>query len=64
VFRGGELAARAVHSALDQDYPAVEVLVVDDASTDGTPVLLRARFGKDISLFVSERNRGQTRLQT
>lgn len=59
VFNGGELVLRAVQSALDQDYPATEVVVVDDASTDGTPARLRQRFGTDISLFVNRTNRGQ-----
>ncbi|MEM9752416.1 MAG: glycosyltransferase family A protein [Planctomycetota bacterium] len=35
VYNGGDLLAPAVRSILDQTYPAHEVLLVDDGSTDG-----------------------------
>jgi glycosyltransferase involved in cell wall biosynthesis len=47
----------AVDSALDQNYPFVEVVVVDDGSTDDSLQVL-ASFGKRIHLIVQE-NAGQ-----
>ncbi len=38
------LVGRAIQSALDQAWPELEVLVVDDASTDGTPDLMRSSY--------------------
>jgi glycosyltransferase involved in cell wall biosynthesis len=46
----------AVDSALSQDYPALEVIVVDDGSTDGTGAVLES-YGKEIRLL-SQENRG------
>lgn len=51
---------RAVRSALDQSQPPLEVIVVDDASTDGTPQTV-AEFAREdprIRLVRLERNQG------
>ncbi|MCK6480545.1 MAG: glycosyltransferase [Planctomycetes bacterium] len=48
----------ALDSALAQDFPGLEVVVVDDGSTDGTPALL-ARYGGRIRVHRQE-NAGQS----
>lgn len=46
-----QLVCDAVRSALEQRAGEVEVIVVDDASTDSTAMLLEAEFGSEIDLL-------------
>ncbi|MGK9283835.1 glycosyltransferase family 2 protein [Sinorhizobium meliloti] len=49
--------SRAIDSALDQDHAQVEVIVVDDASTDGSPEVI-ASYGGRIKACLREENGG------
>lgn len=48
---------RAIAKCLEQDYPRVEVLVVDNASTDGSAEMVRRVF-PEVELIVLEQNSG------
>jgi len=48
--------ARAIDSLLAQNYPAQEIIVVDDGSTDGTPDVV-ARYGKKLR-YIRQDNAG------
>jgi glycosyltransferase involved in cell wall biosynthesis len=41
VYNGGATLTAAVHSVLDQTYEDLELLVIDDGSTDATPEIVR-----------------------
>src|SRR5208282_1382683 len=56
VYNGASCVARALDSALMQDFSGAEVIVVDDGSTDRTPELLCA-YGDRIRL-IRQSNRG------
>ncbi len=52
--------AEAVESALGQSLPPLEVIVIDDGSTDGTPAYLAERYGGHASVrIIATENRGQ-----
>jgi GalNAc5-diNAcBac-PP-undecaprenol beta-1,3-glucosyltransferase len=60
-FNRASLVSRAIDSALGQTYPDVDVIVVDDGSTDATPTVL-ARYAEDrrVRIIRLDRNMGVT----
>jgi glycosyltransferase involved in cell wall biosynthesis len=56
VYQGERHLAQAVQSVLEQSYPATEIIVVNDGSTDGTEAIA-ARFGNAIR-YVAQENGG------
>lgn len=54
--RVGELE-KTLASCYEQDWLAIEVIVVDDASTDGTADMVRAKFPQ-VTLIRHEKNKG------
>lgn len=56
VWNGEKYLRKAIESALEQDYPNIEMIVVNDGSTDGTQQVIDA-FGSRIRSLHQE-NRG------
>src|SRR4051812_47028253 len=48
----------SVESCLGQSYPAFEIIVINDGSSDGTGELLESRFGRKIHLVNLTPNMG------
>ena len=57
VFNGERYLRESLDSILGQTYPRTEVLVMDDASTDGTPRIL-ASYGNNVRYRRQRENRG------
>lgn len=57
-YNGRGFVSEAVRSLLNQDAPGVELLVVDNASTDGSADEIEALFGAQVRLIRSKRNLG------
>lgn len=57
-FNGERYIAATVSSILRQDYPALELLVVDDASVDRTPAIISEFKDNRIRFYRNPRRRG------
>jgi len=59
-FNGNPVVYNCVDSILRSDYPNFEVIVIDNASTDGSYEKLREKFGfyQNIVFHRNERNMG------
>ncbi len=61
IFNGERTIALAVQSALDQTFPDVEVIVVNDCSKDKTAQVLNAFTDPRLTVIHHERNQGISR---
>lgn len=57
VYNGADTIAEAIESVLGQTYPHIEYIIVDGASTDGTPAIV-AQYRNRIDRFISEPDQG------
>jgi glycosyltransferase involved in cell wall biosynthesis len=55
----GAFLEATLKSVLEQDYPAIEYVVIDGASSDGSPEIIR-RYSDRLAYWVSEPDRGQS----
>jgi glycosyltransferase involved in cell wall biosynthesis len=58
VFNRSTLLVEAVSSALDQSYSRLEVIIVDDGSTDDTPEVIRSLCDRDPRVRTVRRENG------
>jgi glycosyltransferase involved in cell wall biosynthesis len=58
-FNQGRYIEETIRSVLSQDYPHVEYLIIDGASTDSTVDILR-KYQHKLTWWVSEKDQGQT----
>ncbi len=56
-YNGENFIRGAIESVLAQDYPALEIIVVDDGSVDGTQQLIES-LSADIRYYRQAQNRG------
>ena len=58
-FNRAHCLARAIDSALAQSHGDLEILIIDDGSTDGTQALIRDRYGRDSRVrYIHQENQG------
>src|SRR5919198_1275646 len=57
-WNGADCLPACLDSLLAQTWPELEILVVDNGSSDGSTALLRARYGAHVTLLESAVNLG------
>ena len=59
-YNAAEFVEEAVGSALAQTYPNLEIVVVNDGSTDATGVILSALFAASIPIIMFTRHHNRS----
>lgn len=57
-YNGKHLIAECVDSVLSQTYSNVEIIIVDNGSTDGSVELIEAQYGRHITMIKNDANVG------
>ena len=57
-YNRGYVIRQAIESALAQTYPAIEIVIVDDGSTDNTPEIVSNLAHSNVRYVRHEKNRG------
>lgn len=57
-YNGAALLAECLDSLLDQTYKNIEIIVVDNGSTDGSCELVAGRYAAKVKLIKNEKNTG------
>ncbi len=55
-----DAVSKSIESVLNQSYKELEIIVVDDGSSDNTSKILKEKFGEKIVLNILEKNQGAT----
>ena len=62
-YNRAKLITEAIASVYAQDYPNLQLIVVDDGSTDNTVEVLQPWLGRDDFIFLQQANQGQPAAQ-
>lgn len=57
-YDGGEVVGECIQSLVDQTYANIEILVVDNASSDGSAELVEKQFGAKVRVIRNAKNQG------
>lgn len=60
-YNGGQFLSGCIDSVLGQNYPALEVIIVDNASQDGSAILLVTSFSDKATIIRNDQNIGFSR---
>lgn len=58
-YNQGQFLEKTILSVLNQNYPNLEYIIIDDGSTDGSIEIIK-KYEKDLAYWVSGPNRGQS----